>query len=276
MSLPVKKIYIDTRFKNKISNSNSDFKFQLSQTVQLPDNAICFVDDIIIPHSWYNIEDYNNKMYVRQLNDNGSVDDRILTIPTQNHTGQTLAAAIKSQLQSAFGSGMYNAVYNERKGTITITEATANVTFMIFTDDDLDVKDDWQGVTYDKNNLKSMNDVLRNSGTTKVGSECESGFIDLLNVHNFYMRSNLGGYSSIGPRGESNIIKKIPVTNDYGYAIYDSVVAAHYYIDVSKQLLSTLEFKLTDSRGNVAPLHGSNVSCSLICSTTKEEGILFC
>ena len=218
MSLPVKKIYIDTRFKNKCSNSNSDFKFQLSQTVQLPDNAICFVDDIIIPHSWYSIEDYNNKMYVRQLNDNGSVDDRILTIPTQNHTGQTLAAAIKSQLQSAFGSGMYNAVDNERKGTITITEATANVTFMMFTDDDLEVKDDWQGVTYDKNNLKSMNDVLRNSGTTKVGSEFESGFIDLLNAHNLYMRSNIGGYSSMGPRGESNIIKNIPVTSNYGYA----------------------------------------------------------
>lgn len=275
MSLPVKKIYIDTRFKNKSSNSNSDFKFQLSQTVQLPDNAICFVDDIIIPHSWYSIEDYNNKMYVRQLNLNGTVDDRILTIPTQNHTGQTLAAAIKSQLQSAFGSGMYNAVYNERKGTITITEATANVTFMIFTDDELEVMNDWQGVTYDKNNLKSMNDVLRNSGTSIDSSSFESGFIDLLNVHNLYMRSNLGGYSSIGPRGESNIIKKIPVTNNYGYAIYDSVVAAHDYIDVSKQLLSTLEFKLTDSRGNVVPLHGSNVSFSLIFSTMKEEGILF-
>ena len=181
-----------------------------------------------------------------------------------------MAAALKSQLQSAFGSGMHNAVYNARKGTITITEATANVTFMIFTDDDLEVKDDWQGVTYDKNNLKSMNDVLRNSGTTKVGSEFESGFIDLLNVHNLYMRSNLGGYSSIGPRGESNIIKKIPVTNNYGYAIYDSVVAAHDYIDVSKQLLSTLECKLTDSRGNDVPLHGSNVSFSLIFSTMKE------
>ena len=65
MSLPLKTIYIDTRFKNKSSNSNSDYKFQLSQTVQLLDNAICFVDGIIIPHSWYIIEDYNNTMYVR-------------------------------------------------------------------------------------------------------------------------------------------------------------------------------------------------------------------
>ena len=135
----------------------------------------------------------------------------------------------------------------------------------------MEVKDDWQGVTYDKNNLKSMNDVLRNSGTTKVGSEFESGFIDLLNVQNLYTRSNIGGFITIGPRGEGNTIKKVPVTNNYVYALYDSVVAAHDYIDVSKQLLSTLEFKLTYSRGNVVPLHGSNVSFSLICSTMKEE-----
>ena len=149
------------------------------------------------------------------------------------------------------------------------------MTCLMVTADGLAVKEGWQGVTYDKNNLKPTNGVLRKRCTTTVGSAFESGVIDLLNVHNLYMRSHIGGDNSIGPRGESNIIKKMPVTNNYGYAMYDSVVAAHDYIDVSKQLLSTLEFKLTDSRGNVVPLHGSNVSFSLIFSTMKEEGILF-
>lgn len=130
MPLPVKQVYMDTRFKNKSSNRNSEFKFQFAHTVQLPDNAKCFVGDIIIPHSWYSLEEYTNEMCVRQLNDNGIVDDSILTFPTQSHTSQTLAAAIKSQLLSALGSGMYNAVYNERRGTSTITEATAHVPFM--------------------------------------------------------------------------------------------------------------------------------------------------
>lgn len=132
MMLPVKKIYIDTRFKHNRSNRNSVFEFQLSQTVQLFDTAICFVDDIIIPHSLYIIDAYSNTMHVRQVNDNGIVYYRILTIPTQHHTGQTLAASIKAQLQSVFGSAMYNGVYNERKGAITITEATAHVTFVFF------------------------------------------------------------------------------------------------------------------------------------------------
>ena len=135
MALAVKKIYIDTRFKTKNSYSNSDFKFQLSQTVQLPDNCVCFIDDIIVPHSWYSIEDYNNRLYIRQLDIGGTADDRTITLASQNPTGQTLAAAIKSELEAAFGAGTYNAVYNERKGTITITTSQANTTFMSVTDD---------------------------------------------------------------------------------------------------------------------------------------------
>ena len=270
MSLTVKKIYIDTRFKTKNSNSNSDFKFQLSQTVQLPDNCVCFIDDIIVPHSWYSIEDYNNRLYIRQLDISGAADDRIITIPSQNHTGASLALAIKAGLESAFGAGTYNAVYNERKGTITVSTSQANITFMIVTDDWLQDVADWSGAAIDTYNLKSINEVLRNTSNIDAATY-ESGFIDRLNVHNLYMRSNIGGFSTIGPRGENNIIKKIPVTNDFGYAIYDSVVAAHDYVDVSKQLLSNLEFQITDARGNVVPLHGANWSFSIVFSTIKEE-----
>ena len=147
MALAVKKIYIDTRFKIRNSNSNSDFKFQRPQTVQLPDNCVCFIDDIIVPHSWYSIEDYNNRLYIRQLDIGGAADDRIITIASQNHTGQTLAAAIKSGFEAAFGAGTYNAVYNERTGTITITTSQANATLMIVTDDWLQDVGDWSGPT---------------------------------------------------------------------------------------------------------------------------------
>ena len=177
MSLTVKKIYIDTRFKTKNSNSNSDFKFQLSQTVQLPDNCVCFIDDIIVPHSWYSIEDYNNRLYIRQLDIGGSADDRIITIPSQNHTGASLAVAIKSGLEAAFGAGTYNAVYNERKGTITITTSQANTTFMIVTDDWLQEVGDWSGPPIDTSNLKSINEVLRNTAGIDAATY-ESGFID--------------------------------------------------------------------------------------------------
>ena len=82
---------------------------------------------------------------------------------------------------------------------------------------------------------------------------------------------NLGHFSSIGPRGERNIIKKVPVSADFGYVIYDSVVANHDYIDVSKSFLRTIEINLRDVHGNIINLHGANFSFSIIFSTIKED-----
>ena len=48
-SLPIKKVYIDSRFKTKDSVSNSHFKYELVESLQLPDNTVCYVDDVIIP-----------------------------------------------------------------------------------------------------------------------------------------------------------------------------------------------------------------------------------
>ena len=99
-------------------------------------------------------------------------------------------------------------------------------------------------------NLKSLNEVIRNSNNseyhflTSAGvSEFETGFIDLLNVHNIYIHStNLGHYNSIGVRGESTIIKQVPVSNSFGYLIMDSVVAPHDKTDVSRQLRNSKSF----------------------------------
>ena len=56
--------------------------------------------------------------------------------------------------------------------------------------------------------------------------------------------SNLGHYNSIGVRGENTIVKKVPVSSSFGYLIMDSVVAPHDKIDVSRQLIKTLNLLL--------------------------------
>ena len=63
-------------------------------------------------------------------------------------------------------------------------------------------------------NLRSINEALRHDGYVVPRrydgyTTYESGFIDLLNVHNIYMHCpNLGHYGTIGVRRQSNIIKK--------------------------------------------------------------------
>ena len=95
-------------------------------------------------------------------------------------------------------------------------------------------------------------------------SSFETGFIDLLNVHNIYIHSsNLGHYNSIGGRGE-NTIKQVPVSSSFGYLIMGSVVAPHDKIDVSRQLTKTLNSIPKNVHGNVIDLHAANVSFSMV------------
>ena len=64
----VKKVYVDSRFRTNDSDSNSDFKFELAEALDLADNAVCYVDDISIPHTWRTIESHNNNMLYNSKN----------------------------------------------------------------------------------------------------------------------------------------------------------------------------------------------------------------
>jgi 6-phosphofructokinase len=75
----------------------------------------------------------------------------------------------------------------------------------------------------------------------------------------------------MGARGEMNIIKKIPVSSDFGYLIIDSFTSTHDWLDASSLTLNSLEFVLKDVKGNVIPLHGSHVSFSIVFSKLHLE-----
>ena len=138
---------------------------------------------------------------------------------------------------------------------------------------------DHQGtaIPIDINNLKSINGVLRNTEYVTLTLDhslyyrsFESGFIDLLNVHNIYLHCpNLGHFNSIGVRGENAIFKKIPVSSGFGYLIIDSVSAPHDKMDVSRQNIKTMQFSLRDVDGSIINLHGAAISFSLIFHTLE-------
>ena len=46
--LPIKKIYVDTRFMNLNSKSSSDFTIDLPQSYTLPDNTVAYIEETII------------------------------------------------------------------------------------------------------------------------------------------------------------------------------------------------------------------------------------
>ena len=276
----IKKIYVDSRYKTSDSVSNSDFKFELKEQIDVPDNTVCYIDDISIPHSWYTVENYNNKLYIENTHSDFTLTAAVLTIPEGNYTATNLASTLQSVLQTTFPNENYTCIYNTARGTITITAIRS---FRIYTDNQVVqltnsigvqfpgwVDQNNQPTTVDVNNLMSMNEILRNSESKSPENTFETGFIDLLNVHNIYIHCpNIGHYNCIGVRGENSIVKKVPVSSSFGYLILDSVVAPHDKIDVSRQTLKTMHFTLKNVHGNTINLHGANCSLSIILQTME-------
>lgn len=276
----IKKVYIDSRYKTSDSRSDSDFKFELKEAIDLPENTVCYVDDISIPHSWYTVEeDYNNRLYIEHDNDSipeGS-DLIVFKLPSGNYNGSSLASAIQTELRKKYVT--FSCVYNTSKGTLTFTN---DYNFRMISDNLARAMQDWGRVWKDVyGNVISLADgsmysisgvirLFRDIPVDEASTTFETDFLDLLNTHNIYMHCyNLGHYNCMGVRGENTIIKKIPVSSSFGYLIIDSVVAPHDKIDVSKQLIKTLSFSLRNVHGNVINLHGSPVSFSLIFQTIE-------
>ena len=60
----IEKAYVDLIFKTRDSNSDSDLNVELKEPLDLPDNTVCYVDDISIPHTWRTTEIHHNKFYM--------------------------------------------------------------------------------------------------------------------------------------------------------------------------------------------------------------------
>ena len=66
MTLPDKKIYVDSRYMTSDSTSTSNFKFQLARNVFMPQNTVFYLEDVCIPHAWQTVEaDFNDNVRLR-------------------------------------------------------------------------------------------------------------------------------------------------------------------------------------------------------------------
>ena len=99
--LPIKKVYVDSKYKTKDSKSDSNFKFELPSTCLMPHNTVFYVDDVCIPHSWTTINENNDKLYLRTVDANNVTTDYLLTIPKQVYNGTTFNSRIYALIQSA-------------------------------------------------------------------------------------------------------------------------------------------------------------------------------
>ena len=260
--LPVKKIYIDSRFKSSDSASDSDFKIDLPETVNMPEDTVFYIDDVAIPVSWYMIDsNRNDRLYVR-------VDGvmSVVFLTPGNYTLQTLNQEIVDQMNNAVPGDLFVSSPNASKNQVGISTTSTKV-FEILTDAQL------LQLGY-SSPLHSVNAVLRNT-TAKVninGNPFVSSYVDMFPIRNIYIVSpNLGNFNTISCSGESGIIKKVPVSSGYNEMVFDQVVLGSDYLDCSKQTLRRLEFKLKDVFGNIINLNDNHCSFSIVFARQQLE-----
>ena len=212
--------------------------------------------------------------------------DKYFTLTPGIYNAITFAAEVQARFNSQGLNGYFIVAPNALTNTISILPTGENIYFFLPTDKDLETKlnNTWTSTThnYDIAGIHRCNEVLNNHGFTSPMysipgltsySMYTSNFLSLGLVRNIYISSpNLGSFTTLGARGESNILKKVPVTSSFGSMIIDSFTSNHDFLDCSDQCLSTIEFNIRDVQGNIIPLHGSNVSFSIVFATHSEDG----
>ena len=270
--LKLKKIYVDTKYKTINSASTSDFSIQLPETIYMPDNSVFYISDCCIPHSWYTVETgINDKIYL-QIRFNGFTFDVILTLDSKNYTGGDLAVEILTQLNKLTNfTDKFTITYDTSRHQIFIM-SDFGYTYKVLTKNDIftQLNGTWGGVSYSTSNSCDINAYMLklNMGTSPLYTSTNyfrSLSLDLQPIRNLYITSpNLGNFTTLGPNGQTSILKKVPVNANYNCMIFDGITSSNDFLDCSKQTLQNLEFRIENSRGEIINLHGQEISFSII------------
>ena len=173
------------------------FRFEIREALDLGDNAVCYIDDISIPHTWHTIENYNNQLYIETVN-NSVANTSIIILPNGNYTASSLAIALTLTLQARFPDISFSCNYNSNVGTIKITNFSYSQFRILTYETGVSLQNNnWYGddgeqhhvYSLNINSSRSINEVFRNSVQSPSATSFESGFIDLLNVQYTYIYS---------------------------------------------------------------------------------------
>ena len=279
--LKYKKIYIDTRFKTSDSKSNSDFRVEIPESFETPDNCVFYVDDVVLPVCFGTINKYNNKVYFDIRDGGGVIREYIATLPNGNYS----AVSFMNKLQTVMNAAMngeeeiINATveftYDGEKNIINMTFHDHNdppkplIKLFILTDGRLTNGVNFDGRTWNKNELNSINGIIQNYKLDEMyiaqNETSHSGFLDLHTTRNLYLTSSaMSNHNTCSNFNIDTIIKKIPITVGYNQMLFDNVVTPFDYLECSQRFLKRLDFKLVDSFNRTIVLQQNFFTFSLV------------
>jgi len=255
--LQLRKVFVDSRYAS-VGASANDFSFELPDSQYLPPGTQLFVDDVQLANVWRTVEgSVNDTLYLREVPSGGSITDVILTLTSQQYNGIDLASTIKGLMNSTGNGIVYDVAFNTNTGSMSFTSSSGGYGILM---------SDLTGFTGASSDPQSAMGILRLTADTTIpaGASVSTPFVDLLPVHSVFLHSNLTDLqSSRGPRGESSIVKKIPLHSGFGTYIHATVQSSHDFVRCGGQTIKSLSFRLTDASGRLVPMHGAHVSFTL-------------
>jgi len=182
--LPIKKIYIDTRFRSSDSASHSDFNIDLPTTFLMPEDTGFCIDDVCIPHSWYTVTANVNDGFFFYY---GNQTLQAAFVPEGIYNITNLALAIAQAMNTTVNNPVFESEAELKTNVIRISlkPAYANVNWSMLTDAEL------KAGNFTTSLARSMNNLIKNFTSKGYNNQdFVSGYIDLVPIRNLYLSAS--------------------------------------------------------------------------------------
>ena len=260
---PPRKLYIDSRFRNA-GGSSSDFQVTIAQSIEVPDSTVAFVDSVHLPNVFTTIHSRNRNLYLAEDAGGGVIAYKTVQLSEGSYNGVTLAAELKGRLDAnTQTSATFTVVYQESTGQLTVS---STVSFRFLTEEEARTTHGAGGLTGYAHNQTAYAVIGWPGETMIIGqTHALSGMINAQPHSTLFLCSTdfggLGG--SLGPRGETNIIRRIVIDKAFGSTVHDLHSTMTDYVNCSGPQLNPISFSLSDAYGNLVDVTGHNFSFSI-------------
>ena len=272
------KVYVDSR--NRASGSAEDFVWQLPETVDIPP-SLCYLDVVCVPNTFYSINQGVNDR-IRFLEELATTQGGAATsyareavLPEGQYNGFTLASALQDAMRAV------TAITPDTLLQVTFDPASAKLKFVCGAPFDSQIRvfpdgllGQWNAIQsvfpVDLTNTQSAGLVCGLIGSQEiVASTTQDALADsVISVqrhHNLFIHSDLGELgSSYGPRGESDIIRRVTLDSLQNALTVDRHTTQYDAVEVAAKPLRSMSFRLADIAGRTVNLRGHPWSFSLI------------
>ena len=298
MDVPYTKIIVDSR--HAAAGTSTNFDITLPETLNLPQNAACWVSDVVISNTMPTLGTgsgtLRHNFYFMERYDGAIVLNRAHLDETKMYNSDSFAAEIQAKMNqvSLDASAPYTVTYSEDLGAMVFSRpVVSDRSFFIVNDDLLETtgfqnamvcrtgvnQDPWtpdyqnprsamQYIGLGRRSTKNLSwpaliSVIQSNGLFTLE---HSGAIDVRRCASIYLHSTtLTNYKCLGPAGSRSILAKIPVNAGQGNVlVYQHSGHILDYTPCGGSTLQTINFDLRSGDNEPIDLRGGFVSFTLL------------